>query len=422
MKVFRGWAVVAGSLAGVGFCSQIFIATGYTILAAGIASAFGWSVSDLALGATLFLAGQIIGYPLAGYITDRWGTLRSALAGIVLFAVHLLILTRITTLWQLSGVMFSMGLFGPLTYIIPYARAISVWFVRKRGMAFGLVMAGTAFGGVLYPLGIQGIMVANGWTQALLAMAALQLFVCLPAVALLVRDSPEPFGLRPDGDPVPAVNSGAETTGAAAAEGMTFAEAVHSMDFWLLASAFFLAGLSVFAVLTNSVHILKETASLDVAQVAKVQAVLGVTMLVGRLLSGALLDRFSDRLICVIINILAALAFVGYAMSGNFVMSMLSGACLGFALGGEGNILPYMVAKYFGQKAFGKILGVTFGIFGLGTALGPVVCAWLMEATGIRMTLLIFAAIVFVSAGNYIFVGRRKPSSSNQESRVVSNA
>ena len=428
MKIFQGWTVVAGSLAGVGFCSQIFIATGYTILAAGIASAFGWSVTDLALGATLFLGAQVVGYPIAGYITDRWGTRRAAIAGIVLFAVHLLILTRITAMWQLSVVMFSMGLFGPLTYIIPYARAISLWFVRKRGMAIGLVMAGTAFGGILYPLGIQGIIAASGWTQALLAMAALQLFVCLPAVALLVRDSPGPFGLRPDGDPPPAENSGAETTKDAAAEGMTFAEAVRSLDFWLLASVFFLVGLAVFAVLTNSVHIFKMTSSLDVAQVAKVQAVIGVTMLVGRLLAGALLDRFSDRWICVIINILAAMGFVGYAMSDNLVMAMASGACLGFAMGGEGNILPYMVAKYFGQKAFGKILGVTFGIFGLGTALGPVVCAWLMEATGIRTTLLIFAAIVFVSSANYIFVGRRKPSSSNQESqesqerRVVSNA
>jgi MFS family permease len=137
-----------------------------------------------------------------------------------------------------------------------------------------------------------------------------------------------------------------------------------------------------------------------------------------------LLDRFSDRWICVIINILAAIGFVGYAMSDNLVMAMASGACLGFAMGGEGNILPYMVAKYFGQRAFGKILGVTFGIFGLGTALGPVVCAWLMDAAGIRMTLLIFAALVFVSSGNFLFVGRRKLSSvlEGQEKEVISNA
>jgi MFS family permease len=147
-------------------------------------------------------------------------------------------------------------------------------------------------------------------------------------------------------------------------------------------------------------------------------------MLVGRLLAGALLDRFSDRWICVIITILGAMGFVGYAMSDNLVMAMVSGACLGFAMGGEGNVLPFMVAKYFGQRAFGKILGVTFGIFGLGSALGPVVCAWLMDATGIRMTLLIFAALVFVTAGNYLFVGRRKLSLDleDQEKEIISNA
>ena len=207
MKIFRGWAVVAGSVAGVGFCAQIFIATGYTILAAGIASAFGWKVTDLALGATLFLAVQVMGYPLAGFFTDRWGSLRTALAGIVLFALHLVILTRITALWQLYVVMLSMGIFGPLTYVIPYARAVSLWFSRKRGTAIGMVTAGIALGGVLFPLGIQRIMAASGWTQAVFAIVALQLFVCFPAVALMVRDSPRPYGLHPDGDPAPVEKS-----------------------------------------------------------------------------------------------------------------------------------------------------------------------------------------------------------------------
>ena len=425
MNVFRGWAVVTGSLIGVGFCSQIFIATGYTILAAGLASAFGWSFADLALAATLFLAGQVLGYPIAGFITDRFGTLRSALAGIVLFALHLIILTRITALWQLYVVMLSMGLFGPLTYIIPYARAVSLWFSRKRGIAFGIVMAGTALGGILYPLSIQQIIAASGWTQALLAVAAIQLLICLPAVAFLVRDSPEPFGLCPDGDPAPAENSGPEAARAAAAEGRTFGEAVRSMDFWLLASVFFLVGLTSFAVVTNSVHILKETASLDIAQVAKVQAIIGVTILVGRLIIGALLDRFSDRWAGAIINILAAMGFVGFAMSDNLVMVLVSGAFLGFAVGGEGNILPFMVAKYFGQRSFGKILGAAMGIFGLGTALGPVTFTWLVELTGsIQATLLVFAALVFVSAANFLFIGRRKLSSLSQESLgkgVISN-
>jgi OFA family oxalate/formate antiporter-like MFS transporter len=293
-------------------------------------------------------------------------------------------------------------------------------------MAIGIVTAGIALGGVLFPLGIQRIIAVSGWTQALYAMAALQLLICLPIVALLVRDSPEPIGLRQDGDPIPAENSGPGTTGVVAAEGMTFAEAVRSMDFWLLASVFFLVGLTVFAVVTNSVHILKQTASLDIAQVAKVQAMIGVTILVGRLIIGALLDHFSDRWAGLVVNVLAAIGFVGYAMSDNLVMAMMSGALLGFAVGGEGNILPYMVAKYFGQRSFGKILGVSLGIFGLGTALGPVAYAWLVELTGsIQVTLQVFAALVFISAVNFLFLGRRKLSSSGQESRercVTSNA
>ena len=108
-------------------------------------------------------------------------------------------------------------------------------------------------------------------------------------------------------------------------------------------------------------------------------------------------------------NILTALGLVGYAMSDTLAMAMASGALIGFAMGGEGNVLPYMMAKHFGRRAFGKLYGATMGIFGLGTALGPVIYALLVNYTGsIRMTLLLFSALVFFSAGNFLLVGRRK--------------
>ena len=57
-RPFPGWKVVAGSALGIGFSAQIFIATGYTILAAALGNAFGWTLAELAPGATLFLLGH----------------------------------------------------------------------------------------------------------------------------------------------------------------------------------------------------------------------------------------------------------------------------------------------------------------------------------------------------------------------------
>lgn len=409
MKIFRGWAVVAGSVAGVGFCGQIFIATSYTILATGIASAFGWSVSNLAFGASLFLAGQVVGYLTSGFVIDRWGSLRSALAGIVLFALHLLVLTQITALWQLYAVMLSMGVFAPLNYVLPYVRAISLWFNRKRGMAIGIATSGIAVGGVLFPLGVQRIIAVGGWKQSVLAIAAVELLFCLPIVALLVRDEPRRYGLWPDGDAAPVEKTGTSAMAAATVEGATLPQALRTMEFWMLASVYFLVGLAVFAVVTNSVHILGQTAGLTTAQVAKVQAVTGISILLGRVTGGVLLDHYSDRWNGVIMNVLTALGLLGYALSHNLAMAMGSGALIGVAMGGEANVLPYMTAKYFGARAFAKIYGVAISMFGLGTALGPVTYAWLLDSTGsIKTALLILAVLTAVSAGNFLFVGRRK--------------
>lgn len=408
MKLFRGWRVVAGSAVGNGFSSQTFIATGYTILASGLSTAFGWQLNDVAPGATFFLAGQIVGYPIAGMLVDRWGTLRVALAGLVLFGLHLLLLSRIDTQWQLYALMLSMGICGPTTYAVTYIRAISLWFSRRRGLALGLAASGVALGAVMIPIGMQRIIAASNWSVALVAMAAFELFIVLPVVSLLVRDEPTRYGLRPDGDAVPSQLSTGDDTAPGPSCGMTFANAVRTLDFWMLGTVFMVVGMAVYAVLTNTVHILSNTASLGAAQVAKVQAIGGVTVLIGSNLGGIMLDRLrNDRWIGVAMNMHIALGIVAYAMSDNIGLAIVGAVLIGFSLGGEGNVLPYMTAKYFGTQEFGKIYGALGAMFGIGTALGPVTYARLVTLTGsVSATLLFIAACTALASSCFLVLGR----------------
>ena len=409
--VFPGWRVVAGSALGIGFSAQVFIATGYTILAAALGNAFGWSLAELAPGATLFLLGQMVGFPVMGLLLDRFGTRRVAVAGIAVFGLMLLMLSRITAIWQLYALMLVTGVTGPATYTLPYLRALSLWFSRRRGLAIGLAAGGIALGAATIPLGLQKISALYGWSVALVTFALFELLVCLPLVASLVRDDPAPFGLGPDGDavPVPRGEAGVTRFASPADGGLSAAEALRTADFWLMGGVYLVAGLTVYGVLTNAVYILSQTgAGLTTEQVAMTQAVGGVAVLFGRIAGGYALDRFSTRAIAIFMTLLIAVAIYGYAVSTSLGMVLVSAVLLGLATGGEGDVLPFMVVKYFGARAFGKIYGMLGGMFSAGTALGPVTYAGLAAGTGSPSTpLLIFSIATAVAAFAFAAVGRR---------------
>jgi len=408
--VFPGWRVVAGSAVGIGFSAQIFIAAGYTIFAAALGTAFGWSISQLASGATLFLLGQVISFPIVGALLDRYGSRRVAVTGIALFGLLLLATSRVEALWQLYSLMFLMGLAGPATYTLPYMRALSLWFVRRRGLAIGIAASGIALGGALFPTGIQKIAGERGWSDAIAAVGLLELLVCLPLVAWLVRDDPRRLGLLPDGDEAPGAGEQASARAAPAEHGLSFAEAVRTVDFWIMGTIYMLGGLAVYAVITNASYILTQTgARLTAGQVAMAQSVLGISVLVGRIAGGIALDRLSTRAIAVVMTLVIAAAIFGYAVSTSLSAVVLSAFLMGLATGGEGDVLPYMAVKYFGPRAFGKIYGMLGAMFAVGTALGPVTYAALADWTASpSKPLYMLGAMTAVIAFGFLGVGRRQ--------------
>ncbi|MFM0642259.1 MFS transporter [Paraburkholderia metrosideri] len=411
-KRYSGWRVVAGSAVGMGFSMQMFIATGFTFLAAALSKAFGWTLIEVAAGATFYLLGQVIGFPLAGTLLDRFGTRRVVTLGICGVALLMLVLSRIQALWQLYACLFAMGIVGALGYTISYLRALVLWFDRRRGVAIGVAASGLAFGGVIYPFATERIISMTGWSAVPLAIAALQLLVVLPWVLALVRDSPAPYGLaadgRPLGEPVPPRRAQAGAVSSAQACSLTLGQALHTIDFWMLATVYLVGGAAVYGLITNSVHILWYTASLKTAEVAKVQAVAGITLLLGRPLGGFLLDRVGTRTVAIAMTLLTAVGILGYAWGDRLGTVMIAAFVLGLATGGEGDVLPYMTAKYFGPESFGKIYGVLAAFFAVGTAIGPLAyasLATLMDSP--TKPLMVMSGATMAASFCFLFVGRR---------------
>ena len=239
-----------------------------------------------------------------------------------------------------------------------------------------------------------------------LAIGTFELLVCLPIVLLLIHDSPAAFGLTVDHE-MRANGFDGAVLEPAPAPGMTLAEALRSRNFWMLAISFSMGGMAVFGVLINSVQILGELAGLPVAQVAAVQAMVGVGTLAGRVSVGYALDRTSPRAIGAAMFLLTAFSIAGYSLFHERGAVLAMAFLLGFSIGGEADILPYLISRFFGVGSLGRIYGVIGACFAFGMMLGPIVFVWLAAATG-SMAAALQTLAAGVALGSLAFVAMGK--------------
>ena len=122
---------------------------------------------------------------------------------------------------------------------------------------------------------------------------------------------------------------------------------------------------------------------------------LGAALLMGRVATGYLLDRFfAPHLAAVFFG--GAAAGIGVLWMSNSTATVLVGAFLvGMGLGAEVDIIAYLVSRYFGLRYFGEIYGLAFGAFLLAGALGPLVMGAGFDLTGSYSAPL---AALFISA------------------------
>jgi len=401
--LFPGWKVVAGAGVGIAFGSAPFFAAGFALLAAGMAHDFGWTQPQVAKAATIFLLLQTLTYPICGWPLDRFGSRRFAMASIALFAVALLLLSQVGSLTQFYLAFALIGLVSAGTNVLSYARALALWFNRKRGLALGFAASAQAVGGFLFPIVGQQLIATHGWSVALLTLVAVELVICLPLVGWLVKDSPAPYGLHPDG----VAPSAAAADAAPVDPGMTVSEIVRTGTFWKLAVCFGLIGMSFYAIAPNVVYILTKTAGISHAEIAKIQAVGGIAVLFGRILFGYLLDRIHAPLVGVMAVMMSACCALIYATQTSPTVILLAAIMLGFALGGETDLLPYPASPHFGPQSVSRIFGWFLFAFFLGAAIGPTAFAWISTTyNSVVAPLVILAAVQVVPVLLFLSLGR----------------
>jgi MFS transporter, OFA family, oxalate/formate antiporter len=70
---------------------------------------------------------------------------------------------------------------------------------------------------------------------------------------------------------------------------------------------------------------------------------------------------------------------------------------LGFAAGAESDLIAFLAGRYFGLAHYGKIYGMLYMPFGVGSAISPAIYGAVRDATGNYDAMLIVASGLFAA-------------------------
>jgi MFS family permease len=138
---------------------------------------------------------------------------------------------------------------------------------------------------------------------------------------------------------------------------------------------------------------------------------MGGSILAGRLITGWLLDRFFAPRVAVCLFALSALGTFLLAGAHSLLLGIASAALIGFGMGGEGDVTPYLLSRYFGLKSFSTLYGFTWTAYAIAGAAGPIVMGRAFDVTGSYRTLLLELAVATLGAASLLlFLPRYKMS------------
>ena len=368
--LFYGWVVVAAAAVGLFLGFVPILGFTFSVFFKAVATEFHWNRSEISLGFSLSLLALSLALPFSGKMVDKLGARRVIIPGAVLFGLGLMAFILLTNrLWQFYLTYVFIGFVGSGTASIPYNKVISCWFDRRRGLALGVAMGGAGLGSSLMPYLAHSLIVSSGWRMAYFVIGLIVIVITVPVVALFLKERPSSRELQADGE-APSE----EPTLPKDLQGVTAAEARHSSTFWLMCTSFFLMSVTLCGCMIHMVPMLTDR-GISGNAAALAASVLGAATLLGRVGTGYLLDRFAAIWVAIILFSLAA-AGIALLWSGiNGAGAFLAAFLVGMGMGAEGDIMAYMVSRYFGMRSFGEIYGWCLTIYTLGAIIGPMVMA-----------------------------------------------
>jgi len=131
---------------------------------------------------------------------------------------------------------------------------------------------------------------------------------------------------------------------------------------------------------------------------------MGVASLLGRLATGWLLDRFFAPRLGFCVLAVAALGIFILSSAHSLFMGSLAAILVGFGMGGEADMTPYILSRYFGLRSFSMLYGFTWTGYAIAGAIGPVLMGRAFDTTASYQALAVKLSVLTLFAAGLMLV------------------
>ncbi|HWX83081.1 MAG TPA: MFS transporter [Xanthobacteraceae bacterium] len=394
---YAGWRVVLAC-----FLMALFLfgfgLYGHGVYLAELQRLNGWPAALISGASTLSLLLANIFATFTNELVARLGAKRLVLLGMAALAASMALLALASSPWQLyvAFMLMSLGWIGMGTIVI--AAVVSLWFVRRRGLAISLAFTGASCGGVVVTPLLVFLVERFGFTAAMLTVTAIMLAVLVPVAVAWI-------GPPPAAGPAEAEANDSSRAQISSAPGeVSRAKLMRSLAIWTISIPFALALMAQIAFIVHQIALLEPKIGRGNAGFAV--SAMTFMAIVGRLGLGMVVDRFDPRLVTAASLVSQAAALLTILQSDSVPIVLVACAVFGFSVGNLITLPPLIIHREFSAASFVVVMGLSNAISGVLGALGPVLVGLVRGWTGdydaalaLCIVLELVAAVIVVQRG-----------------------
>lgn len=332
---------------------------------------------------------------IAGIIIDRVGVRALMISGMFLLSATFYYYAQSDSLTDMYIIHIFQGMVLSMSGMVINVVLISKWFNDNRGLAIGVLLAGTSVGNGIFPqINTYLLTISDGdWRQVMIWLALIPL-AYIPILFAFIKEKPEDVAVKED-------NQASNDFKASSIEGgFTLQQTLRSANFWFLSVMAFCTFYSILAMIGH-VFLMLDGEGYSPQISATGVSIIFIGGFIGKVISGKLAEMIGRKIVLVggvAMMLLGSLLIVSSIFYKNPLLIWIGLTLYGTGWGGLYTLIQLLVADLFGLIAIGKIMGVINIIDTIGGGLGPIITAVIYDSTqNYLLPFLVISALLVIA-------------------------